>query len=352
MHIVIIRLSALGDVLTASPIAGLLRRTYPDARLTWVIEDRCADLVVGNPHLDDVIALPSSRQWRTWWRTDRRRFRAEARAVRGRLRELRADVVLDIHGLFKTAVLARAIRAPRKIRPSNTKERVPFVYSEEVAPKVRDDYITSMYVSLAECLGATAETAADYQMLLPVDDAARAAMAAWRGERGLAPRGYVAVAPGTTWPQKHWVAARWAPTLDQLHAQTGLPAVLLGGPAEQELCAGIAGAMSSPVHSAVGATKLLETGALLETAALCLTVDTGPMHMAVAVGCPTVAIYGPTPPRLFGPEAAYRPLYAALDCAPCFRHPTCDGRFDCQQAITPEMVVAAGLDLLAANPLD
>ncbi|MBI5831723.1 MAG: glycosyltransferase family 9 protein [Armatimonadetes bacterium] len=349
MRVLIVRLSALGDVVTASPVSRLIKQAFPDAHITWAIENRCAACVQGDPSIDDVLVVPSSKQWRTWLRTDRGRLWREARELWRRLRGERFDVVLDIHGLFKTAWLVKAVRAPRKIRPADTTERVPFVYNEQAQRRELPDYITSIYVSLAEHLGTKATLPEDYAMTLPISDDDRAVARAWLAEHGLEPGGYVVCAPGTTRPQKMWVLERWAPALAAIHAATGLPAIIAGGPTETEMAETILGAATSPVSSAVCATTIPQTGALLESAALMLTVDTGPMHMAVAVGCPTVAVYGSTPPRLFGPDAAYRPLYRALPCAPCHKRPTCAGRFDCMTAVTVDDVLAAALELLAPS---
>ncbi len=347
MRVLIVRLSALGDVVTASPVSRLIKKAYPDAHITWAIENRCAACVQGDPSIDEVLIVPSSKQWRTWFRTDRGTFRREARELWRRLRGERYDIVLDIHGLFKTAWLVKAVRAPRKIRPADASERVPFVYNEAAPRRELPDYITSIYVSLAEHLGIEAQAPDDYAMTLPMSDDDRAVAAGWLAEHGLEPGRYVVCAPGTTRPQKMWVLERWAPTLEAIHQATGLPAVIAGGPTEVAMAETIMAGCSTPVTSAVCATTIPQTGALLASAALMLTVDTGPMHMAVAVGCPTVAVYGSTPPRLFGPEAAYRPLYAALDCAPCHKRPTCAGRYDCMTAVTVDQVSAAALELLA-----
>jgi heptosyltransferase-1 len=202
-----------------------------------------------------------------------------------------------------------------------------------------------MYVSLLAPLGIVPREPADYRLVLPIGADDHARMAAWRTGHGLAAGGYLVCAPGTTRPQKHWVAERWAPALAALHRRHGLPAVLVGGPSEQALADTIVAGATSPVVSAVGATSIKETGALFAAAALTVSVDTGPMHMAVAAGCPTLALFGSTRPRLFDDGSRYTCLHRRFACSPCDRRPICRD-YDCLRAITPGDVVRAADHLL------
>jgi heptosyltransferase-1 len=249
--------------------------------------------------------------------------------------------VLDLQGLAKAAIIAGVARAPRKIMPADAGEKLPFLFTERASRRIDPRRVSSMYVSLLEPLGIKPRTSADYRLEFPVGEPARAKMGTWREAHGLPAGGYIACAPGTTRPQKHWLAERWAPLLARLHADLGLPAVLLGGPAETPLAAQILGAATSPVHNAVAQCGLKETAALLESAALTVTVDTGPMHMAVAVGCPTVALFGSTRPRLFDDGSRYVCLHREFACSPCDRHPICR-HFECMRAIRVEDVLKSG----------
>jgi heptosyltransferase-1 len=148
------------------------------------------------------------------------------------------------------------------------------------------------------------------------------------------------------WPQEYW-----APLLARLHAEYRLPTVILGGPSERELAEGILAQATSPVQSAVGQTSIQETAALLRSAKLTVAVDTGPMHMAVAVGCPTISLYGSTGPRLFGDGSPYVCLHREFACWPCHRHPICE-RYECLRAIRPEDVTRAARRLLAVERID
>ncbi len=263
------------------------------------------------------------------------------RGLRGR----RFDAVVDLQGLFKSALLSGAAKADRKLMPADATERAPWLFSEIVPRRIEAWHTSTMYVSLLAPLGMRPREPADYRMIQPISDDAAAAMADWLAHAGLAPGGYVAICPGTTRPQKMWPDEYWPALLARLHAAQGWPGLVLGGPAERGLVEGILAAATSPVVSAVGQTTIQETAALLQTAGLTVAVDTGPMHMAVAVGCPTISLFGSTGPRLFGDGSPYVCLHRHFACWPCHRHPICR-RYECLRAIRPADVVRAARGLL------
>lgn len=345
MRVLLIRLSALGDVLTATPTAGLIRELRPDWQVTWLVEGQLAPVLSGNSAIDQVIAVPTSRDWRRAVARPRELLRA-AGEVRRALAEP-FDVVLDLQGLAKSAAYALIARAPRKIRPADAYEPVPGVFGETAPRRVDPACISSMYVSLLEPLGLLATRPEQYQMTMPVPPEAEQRAEALLTARGLAAGGYVALVPGTTRPQKHWHEPHWPRLAGLLQRRLGLPGLWLGGPGDRALVERLSAACATPTQSLAGATSLAETAALLAAARAAVTVDTGPMHIAVAVGCPTVAIYGSTPPRWFGPTARYAALWREFPCAPCMRRPTCR-HFECLTAVRPEDVVRRLVELIDA----
>lgn len=347
MRILLIRLSALGDVITASPVPRVIKQAQPEAEVVWAVEERCADAVTGHPFVDEVVAVPSSGAWRRWLAGGRLGPLAGAvGTLRGRLRARPFDVVIDLQGLAKSALVAAVARSRRKIMPADATERVPGVFHEVAPRRIDERRIASMYVSLLEPLGICPQGPADYRLIMPISDAARARAGQWRAERGLEPFGYATLVPGTTRPQKMWPEEYWPRLAALLWERHGLPAVVIGGPPERELAARLATAASAPVTTAAGETSLKETAALLETAAVTIAVDTGPMHMAVAVGCPTVSLFGSTGPRRFEDGSLYLCLHRHFACWPCHRHPTCR-HYECLRAITPADAARAAGQLLA-----
>lgn len=253
--------------------------------------------------------------------------------------------MIDCQGLLKSALIAGVARADRKIMPADATEPAPWLFTDTAPRRIEDWHTSTMYVSLLESVGIRPQSAADYRMIQPISEQAAERAVAWLCEAGLAAGGYVAICPGTTRPQKMWPDEYWPDLLARLHAQLGLPGLILGGPSERELAAGIRSVATSPVQSAVGQTSIQETAALLKSARLTVAVDTGPMHMAVAVGCPTISLFGSTGPRLFTDGSPYVCLHRHFACWPCHRHPICE-RYECLRAIRPQDVARTARELL------
>jgi heptosyltransferase I len=199
MRILVIRLSALGDVVTATPVSRIIKQADPGGELVWAVEERCADVLRGNPYIDQLLVLPTSKSWGQWLGSGRldKAFAAHHKLRRG-LRDRRFDAVVDLQGLFKSALLAGVARSRRKLMPDDATERFPWLFTT-VAPRRTEAWHTStMYVSMLEPLGIRPRGPADYRMIMPVSDTAAERMAGWLTEQGLAPGGYFAICPGTT----------------------------------------------------------------------------------------------------------------------------------------------------------
>jgi len=350
MRVLIVRLSAIGDVVIASPVPRLIKQAHPEARVCWAVQETCADLVRGNPFVDRAVVLPASRRWREWVRRGRvaELGRALLEGVQAIRRE-RFDVVLDLQGLFKSALVAAVARSARKIMPDDAGERLPWVFTACAPRRLDPRHDSSMYTSLLQPLGIHPRSDRDYRLVMRVDRADQHWARRWLAAHGLEPAGYVACAPRSSRPQKNWPAGNWPPLLQRLHAAYGLPALLLGTADDRPLLERIAGSTASPVVAAAGETRLGQASALLESARLTVGLDTGPTYLAVAVGCPTLALFGSTGPRIVQDGVPYVWLHRHFACWPCHRHPTCR-RHECLRAIRPGDVERAAARLLAARP--
>lgn len=351
-RILIVRLSALGDVVMASGLIPALKARYPQAQLHWVCEAACVPLLRHNPRLDGVIVWPR-QEWEQLLRA--RRYLALWRAVRAfraQLRALRFDLVLDGQGLLKSALIAWLTGAPRRVGLI-AREGGRWLVHEVATPVAgADPVMGSEYRYLARWLGAPEGS---FQPDLAVGEEPRARARAVLAQEvagapppAVAPTGLAALAPFTTRPQKHWVDEHWRQLCRQLLAR-GLRPVVLGGPADREaaqrLVAGLPG-----VVSLAGQLRLDESAALIADAQLLIGVDTGLTHMGSALGVPTVALFGSTCPYRQGPTPRTQVLYDALPCAPCRRRPTCGGAYTCMRGLTPPRVMAAALGLLQRAP--
>ena len=344
-RILVVRLSALGDIVMASGLIPALKTRFPGASISWVCEPVCAPLLKHNAQLEEVIlwprgewqALLKARRYRDLWRA--------VRAFRARLRAGRFDLVLDAQGLLKSGLVAWFTGAPRRVSIIAREGSHRLVHEVVTPPPGADPVMGAEYRYLARYLGAP-EGSFVHDLAVGEGPQVRAREVlrerlgvAWGGAWPAHP--LVVLAPFTTRPQKHWVEAHWTELGLRLLAQ-GFQPVVLGGPADAE-AAGRICAPEPRLLNLAGALKLDESVAVIADAQLLIGVDTGLTHMGTALRIPTVALFGSTRPYLQGPTPRTRVLYDALPCSPCRRNPTCGGAFTCMTQFTPERVLQAAL---------
>lgn len=331
-RVLVVRLSAIGDVVNTLPAVTLLRRARPEAFLGFAVEDRARDVVVGHPLLDRVHVFPR-RRWRELLRSASPRGWAqlarEVRAYAGELRAERYDVVLDEQSNLKGAAHALASRAPRRIgfARGHDYELNHLTSTEQVTPPADRPHRVDKFVSLLGALGIGGD---ERTYVLPDDAGARARIEQCLTAEGIAPRSFVALHPGTSdhGAEKRWPAASFATLARQVAGTLGRPVLVTWGPGEEDLarsvCAGAAGA----ARLAPRTGSLLELVELLRRAAVFVSADTGPMHLAAAAGVPCVALFGPKDPAVYGPYGAGHVVIRAASGS-------------AMAAIAPEQVLAA-----------
>lgn len=346
-RILIIRLSAIGDVILSSGLIPVLKKAWPQAEITWLAEEGNLDLLRHNPDLARVHALPR-RRWAGWWKE--RRYLAVMKEFRALVRELRGaryDLVLDIQGLMKSGVLARLTGAPTRIG-LGSKEGSGLLMTRVVSRKVDSHLPGKEYRALCRALGLDV-TPYVLNVTVPESEAAAAAgLLARMGVNGP----YAVFAPFTTRPQKHWFDDRWIDLSGRLRGLTGLPVIMLGGPADKEHAKAIATDLSGGIVDLTGRTNLLAAAAIIRGARLMVGVDTGLTHLGLAMGTPTLALFGSTRPYLDPVNPHARVLYEAMECSPCRRRPTCGGAFTCMRLHSVDKVMDAIRPLVADARLE
>jgi heptosyltransferase-1 len=347
-RILIIRLSAIGDVVMASGLVPALRSRWPQAHVAWMVEPAVVPLLTHNPRVDELIVWPRG-EWRQLWRE--RRFITLAQrvlALRRTLRDGRFDLVLDLQGLLKSAVWSWLSGAPRRICLIG-REGSHWLATERVIPPSGGTAkrMGSEYRHLARHLGAADDA---FVPDLAIGNAAREAARAALRASGInaATRPYAVLCPFTTRPQKHWFEDRWTALAQRLHGAGWAP-VLLGGPDDREAAERIAAGVPGIVNL-VGRLKLDASVAAISEAALLIGVDTGLTHMGSALRVPTVALFGSTCPYLDPVAPRSSVLYEKLACSPCRRNPTCGGRFDCMRALEVDRVMLEAQRVAAISP--
>jgi heptosyltransferase-1 len=343
--ILIVRLTARGDVVFATPLIQAFRRTYPDARITWLAESHTADLVLHNPHLDDVIVW-DRKEWKRLLR--RGRLLTLGRLALDFVRELRRrefDLAVDVHGLLRAGALAYLSGAPTRVGLGSTEGSS--LLMTHVVPRDSSDLpqIASEYRYLAEELGLdVSDFRLDVVLSREDEESARRMIA----REGLS-EGYAVICPFTTRDWKHWFEERWADLVDRMQEELGLVTVILGGPDDREADRRIRESVRGNVVSLVGKTSLAEAAALVKFAKLLVGVDTGLTHMSVAFDRPTVALFGSNIPYSEPPTERTRIILHRLECVPCKHYPTCDGDYTCMRLITVDEVLSTAREALRAG---
>jgi lipopolysaccharide heptosyltransferase I len=302
-RILIIKPSAIGDVVHALPVLNLMRRRWPAAHIAWLVTPACAGLLERHPQLDEVVRF-ERRELGKGWRSPRAAL--ELYRFTRALRDARFDLVVDLQGLFRSGWLAAATRAPVRVGPANAREGAWLFYTHRVPTGAIEQHAIERYLTIAEALGCER---GPVEFVFAVDD----------GDRGhvaqLVPGGrYAVLMPGANWETKQWPVEHFAGLVAPLRERFGLDSVVAGGPDVAGLAAQVPGAVNL-----AGRTNLRQLVALLERAALVVANDSGPMHVAAALGRPLVTPYGPTNPVRTGPYGRGDSVVRLdIACSPCY----------------------------------
>ncbi|GJQ29289.1 MAG: glycosyl transferase family 9 [Phycisphaerae bacterium] len=334
-RILIVRTSAIGDVVLASPMADAIRRAHPDAHVAWLVQAEYASLIAHDPAINEIIPWPRGQ-----WLRDAKAGRVLAlrRSIvefRRALRERAFDTAINLQGLLKSGFLTWLSGAPRRVGLS-PREGSRVFHTERLDAPASLGRIGGEYRALAEHLGLDAGAFIPTLHVSP--EAERRALDRLAGH-GVGPGAFAVFAPHTTRPQKHWFGQSWRELAPRIRGEFGLVPVLLGSPGDRPASETIAASDSRDFINLVGHTRLDEAMALVKHASLVVGVDTGLTHMGTGFARPTVALFGSTCPYTDPGRSTTRVIYLGLPCAPCRRHPTCGGAFTCLREITPESVM-------------
>ncbi|HXE74955.1 MAG TPA: lipopolysaccharide heptosyltransferase I [Candidatus Xenobia bacterium] len=293
-RLLILRLSSLGDILHTLPAAATLRASFPQARLDWVVEDRWKDLLELNPDVTNVIPV-STKAWRAalnqsgTWREVRRAVAA--------LRDARYDAALDFQGLMKSALLARLSGARQRIgfdADAAKESAAAMFYTLHVRPPA-GAHVVEMNLALARAAGAEKQVVKFPLLTRPEDEAYIEEQL-----RAQQVNDFFILSPGGGWGSKRWPLERYAQLHNALARERGWRSFLNTGPGEEALVEEFMreARVVKPAHFPLTLRQLV---ALVKRARLLVSGDSGPLHIAAAVGTPLVALFGPTDPLRNGP---------------------------------------------------
>jgi heptosyltransferase II len=327
--ILIVRYSALGDVVLATSVLDPLLERFPGAHIEWVTGPLYAPLLAGLPQLAAVHTLG-------------REGASSAVALRDRLRR-RFDLAIDLQHKVRSGLIARSA-APDVVtfRRRSPGQALLAVLGSD--PPLARAHATQLYAEALAPLGVKGP--GPLRVHLSRTAQALAADALARARPPL-----VAIAPGARWATKRWPPERFAEVADALAAD-GASIVLAGGPGDREAFAAVRATLRAPVAADLSPLPIDALAAALARVRLLVACDSGPVHLAAAVGTPALALFGPTSPVRWGPPAPGRALWLGLACSPCSNHGSdlCpEGHHRCLADLGADAVIAPARELLAGR---
>ncbi|MDR3423154.1 MAG: glycosyltransferase family 9 protein [Xanthobacteraceae bacterium] len=355
--ILLIKLSAVGDVVHTIPVLNKLRHRYPAAQLDWLVTPAIAEFLRHNPAISNVVEF-EREDWSAPWRLTP--FISYGRLAL-ELRQTGYDLVVDMHGQLRTAIFTLVTGAPVRIgfdRPrarvwdasprkfsrearkhawQGAREGSWIAYTHHIQVPSLDVHAVDRYLNVGPLLGL-AEGPPDFSF--PIPPAANAQIDALLRHHGVGDGGLITMAPGTIWETKHWGSAKFAEVARHLLRQ-GSAVALIGTQRERDVCEEVARLAPGAVNIA-GETTLTELAALIRRSLISVTNDSGPMHLAVALDRPVVSVFGPTDPVWIGPYGrGDAVLRSGEPCSPCFLRQLSRCRYDhaCMHNVSAAAVI-------------
>jgi lipopolysaccharide heptosyltransferase I len=333
-RILIIKPSSLGDVIQAMPVAWAVRDLYPKARLDWLVMPGCDGVLEGLPPLDRLL-LFDRRLYGQMWRSPR--SLVSFGWFLSKLRAGRYHLVLDLQCLFRSGFLAWASGAKLRLGLSDAREGAERFYNRLVQVPAEPMSSVDRYMLMAEALGTPHNAPRRFGIHIPEAHRAEAAQliqeqvaqqqatggrpqtaGAAVGDPRAAAGKYVVLVPGARWVTKRWPEERFASVAQRISEKLGLAPVVVGAPGDREIADRMQRMRSGRMVDLVGRTSLKTLAAVIDGAECVITGDTGPMHLAAALGRPLVALFGPTSANLTGPYGTRSIVLAdQSDCARC-----------------------------------
>lgn len=330
----IVRLGSLGDVIHGVPAAAALRSRFPGARIDWVVDPRYVELLKLVECIDNAIPF------------DPRDLRIGGGAARRVLRSLRAvgyDVVIDLQGLLKSAILGWLVGAGKTIgfRRANLREPLARLFYTDAPDPGTAIHVIDRNLGLLRALDVSDQTVR-FPIRIPHTGVVRSV-----GD-GAGSGGYAILNPGAAWPNKRWPPENFGTVAASIRDDHGWRSVVLWGPGEEALAAAVAAA-SDGAADVAPPTTITDLVGIARAAKVMISGDTGPLHIAGAVGTPIVALFGPTSPERNGPWAARDVSISRVETCSCRYERCCRRAVPCIGEITPDSVVQAVGERLRAD---
>jgi lipopolysaccharide heptosyltransferase I len=345
MNILIVKLSALGDVVQTLPAFEALRNHYPGAHISWLVEEGASELLEYYPGLDEICVC----QRKSWLKRLRQPLFWPAVCLdiirfSRRLRSRYYDLILDFQGLLKSAIWVGLARGGRKIGFEGTREGSWMFLNERLPPYDPDRHALDRYLDLARYLGAEVGSVLVRDPWTPAEEhhfSNRLSQVTRNGESSL-----IVCHSVSRWQTKLWPEAKFAKLATEMVERLRATIVFTGSAEDRgQIAALMDEAGGGGLYNWAGETNLRELAYLCKRAGVVISTDSGPMHLAAVLGTPVVALFGPTAPWRTGPYGnVHRVLRMDRDCSPCFQR-SCEA-VECMAAIEVNDVYQAVIEQL------
>lgn len=327
MNVLIVKPSSLGDVIHALPFLNAVKERYPDCRVDWVISKKLRGIVEEHPLIDRLIAIDKD-SWKSILKLHR--TVEDIMKARHELQSRTYDIVADLQGLLRSGIITFVTRSPLKVGFLNAREGSRYFYDKRVRTN-GCKHAVDRNMLVARAIGAPSDRV---EFPLPLSKTAVEKVKGLVGQAGE----YVVLVPSARWPSKRWPPEHFASLLKKLK----VPSVITGSAEDRPAAMKIIEGSQGNTLNLCGSTDLKELTALIAGAKVVVSNDSGPMHIAAALGIPTIALFGPTDPERTGPygwkeKENISVITAPVPCGPCFRK-RCRDPF-CMKDITVETVL-------------
>ncbi len=289
-NILIIKPSSLGDIVMALPALTALHKSFPDARISWLIRPEFAPLLENHPHLSDIILFDRKFLGKAWFHP---RALACLLSLIRRLRRSKFDAVIDLQGLFRTASLAWLSGCKERLGMANARELANIFYTHKTEQNQDCIHAVDYYLKVVRDMGVSKM---QVQFVLPVDSGAADSADRLLTGHHIKRDDYAVFVPGSAHKSKCWPAQNFASLAEKMTSQFGLSIVVVGTRPEKTITERIVSGAGVLVTDLAGLTSLPELVVLFKQARIVVSNDTGPGHIAAALGVPLVMIFGPSNP--------------------------------------------------------
>ncbi len=341
MNILIVKMSAIGDVIHTLPALNAIRSNYPHAKITWLVEEAAADIIYGHKALDRVI-LSKRKKWIKELFSSK--YRHALKKIRNFIKELRDteyDMIIDFHGLLKSGAMVMLARGKRKIgfdKGMDHAEYSHLFYNERIAPVSMEVHALKRGLMLLEAIGIKADKV-EYGLSVSEND--RLEIDRLFDKKRIDPKKrIICINPQATWETKLWSKKKFAVLSDKIIKDFNAQIIFTGGDSDRDAVSEIISMMHGKCINFTGLTTLKSLAALYEKADILVTTDTGPMHLGAAKGVRVIAIFGSTAPWRTGPFGEQHGIIRSeITCSPCFKK-ECKTK-ECMEKITVDHVFEA-----------